>query len=126
MAETLVDPSKCTLDGRGAQNAGVSKLAQFSINIPQSGGKPPEFEVKAELKSLVDGSTVQVQVIGKGSGMYDGTYTPIIRGRQHLSVEVNGEPVAGSPYPVFVTLPLTHLRNPVKIISEVTYPLYLT
>ena len=80
MAETLVDPSKCTLDGHGAQNAEVSKLAQFSINIPQSGGKPPEFEVKAELKSLVDGSTVQVQVIGKGSGMYDGTYTPIIRG----------------------------------------------
>ena len=47
-------------------------LSSQSIS-PNPGVNHLEFEVKAELKSLVDGSTVQVQVIGKGSGMYDGT-----------------------------------------------------
>ena len=74
MAETLVDPSKCTVDGPGVQNAEVSTLAHFSINIPHTSGKPePELEVRAELKSLVDDSTT-VQVTEKGSGIYDGTY----------------------------------------------------
>ena len=127
MAETLVDPSKCTVDGPGVQNAEVSTLAHFSINIPHTSGNPePELEIRAELKSLVDDSTVQVQVIERGSGIYDGTYVPTMRGHHHLSVEVNGEPIIGSPYPVFVTIPLTRLRNPVRIMNEVELPQYIT
>ena len=125
MAE-LVDPWKCTMDGPGVQNAEVGELAQFSINIPLTSDDQPRVEVMGKLISAVDGSTVEVQVVGKGKGIYQGAYSPVIRGRHYLNVEVNGEPIIGSPLSVFVTIPPTNLRNPVRIIGEVTRPHYIT
>ena len=125
MAE-LVDPWKCTMDGPGVLNAEVGKLSQFSINIPYTSDDQPRVEIMGELISAVDGSTVEVQVVGKGKGIYEGAYSPIIRGRHYLNVKVNGEPIFGSPFSVFVTIPPTDLRNPVRIIGEVTFPVYIT
>ena len=48
-----------------------------------------------------------------------------VRGRQELIVSANGVEVAGSPFPVFVSIHPTQLGKPVRVITGVKSPRYL-
>ena len=79
--------------------------------------------IQAELQSLADlASSVQADVVGKGSGVYHFTYTPQIRGRHDLAVKVNGQDIAGSPFRVFVKIHPTQLGPLVRTITRVREP----
>ena len=79
--------------------------------------------IRAELQSLADpASSMQVDVVGKGAGVYHITYTPRVRGRHDLVVKVNSQGIAGSPFRVFVKIHPTQLGPPVQTITGVNQP----
>ena len=79
--------------------------------------------IQAELQSLADpASSVQADVVEKGVGVYHITYTPRARGRHDLTVKVNGQDIAGSPFRVFVKIHPTQLGPPVRTITGVNQP----
>ena len=79
--------------------------------------------IRAELQSLADpASSVQANVVGKGAGVYHITYTPWVRGRHDLTVKVNSQGIAGSPFRVFVKIHPTQLGPPVRTITGFKEP----
>ena len=113
----------------------LGEVFRISFTLPSSFqlGKPStavlkiphrqKQTIRAELQSLADpASSVQADVVGKGAGIYHITYTPRVRGRHDLSVKVNGQHIAGSPFLVFVKIHPTQLGPPVRTITGVNQP----
>ena len=94
---------------------------QFIIDPNDTSHKPMQCP-EAELKSLVDGSTIQAQVIKTGKGLYEVTYQPKVRGRHELCVHVNGKLISGSPFPVFAKMPPSLLGKPVSVVDGLRHP----
>ena len=119
-----IDPSKCTASGEGMKSAEVSKECGFSLIPKLTNGKRAKREcaVDYHLKSLVDGTIVKCRVDRREGNEYRISYTPTTRGRHELTVTVNGQEVAGSPFPVFVSIHPSKLGKPVKIIPGLNYP----
>ena len=80
-----------------------------------------EQQVTAELRSNMDGSITSTSVAHKTPDTYEVSYQPDTRGRHLLNVTVNGEPVQGSPFLVYVRqAPL--LGKPVRVITGLKDP----
>ena len=94
------------------QNAEVGKTSQVMVN---TGTK--QTHVRSHLKSVADGSTIQCQVEPVKGGEYHVQFTPTVRGRHQLTVTLNGQEVAGSPLPVFVSIHPSQLGKPVRVIT---------
>lgn len=70
--------------------------------------------VDATFKSLANPDVATpVQIVPKGTGVYEIHYVPAIRGRHDLVVKVNSENIPGSPFRVFVKVPPLQLGTPV-------------
>ena len=111
-----VDPAKSTVQGDGVKSAEINKLSKVTLHTVSPIGKPHKkpVVVKAKLTTISSGSVVEAKVKQGQSGTYEIEYTPCVRGRHQLEVTVNGLPVAGSPFPVLVNIPLTQLGKPIK------------
>ena len=86
----------------------VGKMSQTNFSI----GKPTKRQacrVECHLKSLATKATTKCQVEHIHGNEYCIQYTPTIRGRHELIVNVNGQEVAGSPFPVLVSIHPTQL-----------------
>ena len=120
----LADPTKCTAEGPGTKVAEVSKSAQFTVRTMYQNGQLCRIEqrVEAELNSVVNNSGIHAKVTSKGRGVYEVTYSPVVRGRHTLIVKVNGTQIAGSPFQVFTKIHPTQLGKPVRLIKGVCYP----
>ena len=90
---------------------------RLSFSIP-SFEKNDSTIVRAAVRTVAD-NTCMPLCVSRDSKI---SFTPVIRGRHELIVEVNGMHVTGSPFPLFVTIPLEQLRNPVRIISDLKAP----
>ena len=66
------------------------------------------------------------EVTEKEKGIYLVSYCPKVRGRHKLNLLVKQQPIAGSPFDVFVEHPPTQLGKPVRIIKGVEYPCALS
>ena len=121
---TLADPSKCRAEGPGMEGAVTNTPTQLVLHTVYSNGQPcrEKQSIRAELKSMVDGSVVVAEVTEKEKGSYLVSYCPKVRGRHRLSLLVNQQPIAGSPFSVFVEHPPTQLGKPVRIIQGVEKP----
>ena len=121
-----LDPSKCTVVCKGAENAEVGKSSEVDITVLTNlaNGKPTKQKcvVECHLKSLVDGSSGKCKVDQVKGHEYRIQYTPTVRGRHELSVTVNGVEVADSPFPVFASIHPNQLGKPVRVISGVNHP----
>ena len=119
-----LDPSKCTVACKGAENAEVSKSSEVTVLTNLANGKPTKQKcvIECHLKSLVDGSSGKCKVDQVKGHEYRIQYTPIVRGRHELSVTVNGVEVADSPFPVFASIHPNQLGKPVRVISGVSGP----
>eukprot|EP00731_Ephydatia_muelleri_P022275 Em0014g866a len=83
--------------------------------------------ITANLTSLVDSSVLPVTVVSKqGTAMYEASYHPQVRGRHQLSVEVNGNPISGNPFPVYVSIPPSQLKKQERAFGGVAGALHLT
>ena len=119
---TLVpDPSKCRAEGPGMEGAVTNTPTQLVVHTVYSNGQPcrEKQSIRAELNSMVDGSVVVAEVTEKEKGSYLVSYCPKVRGRHKLNLLVNQQPIAGSPFDVFVEHPPTQLGEPVRIIKGV-------
>ena len=117
---TAVDPAKCTVDLTAPAEVGKPYVGTLTTRL--SNGKPNnrKCKVTCHIKSLCDGVTTDCVIDKDGPGRYSIQYTPTVRGRHELTVLINGHHVAGSPFPVYVSIHPTQLGKPVKIWTGLT------
>ena len=129
IAPLPVDATKCVVTGEGVKSAEVNIMSEFRVFAKLSNGKLAKktCSIQSNLKSLSPkaNSNTECQVDGIQGGEYRIQYTPTVRGRHELIVTVNGQEVAGSPFPVFVSIHPTQLGEPVHTITGLTRPWYL-
>ena len=82
--------------------------------------------MSCSLKSLYNNSITECKVGQTGAGQYSIQCTPTVHGRHELTVSVDGQQVAGSPFPVFVSIPPTQLGKPVKVWKNINRPTGIT
>ena len=123
LGQVDVEPLNCRVE-----DAEVNKPAEFSLQLADSLDRVMEAPcvVEVEVKSLVDGSVSLATVDSASNGICQVTYTPVIRGRHSISVQLNGREVVGSPFAMFARLPPTQLKNPVKHFCEIQAPYGIT
>ena len=96
------------------ETCSVDESAQVSVKVPQSVGT----NVQVQLKSLADPSCAMLaSVVPTNADTYAITFTPRVRGRHDLTVTVNGNEIAGSPFRVFVKIHPTQQGQPVRTIT---------
>ena len=75
-------------------------------------------DISADLKYVVNPEpSVKCRIIENGIGMYSIRFNPQVRGRHDLIVKVNNEEITGSPFRVFVKVPLSQLGQNVREIG---------
>ena len=121
-----VDPAKCTVDLTAPAEVGKPYVGTLTTRL--SNGKPSNRKCKitCHIKSLYDGVTTNCVIDEDGPGRYSIQYTPTVRGRHELTMLINGHHVAGSPFPVYVSIHPTQLGKPVKIWTSLTRPCGIT
>ena len=108
-----------TILGEMESTCQLGETMQVTIAAPTA----QSTDIHAQLQCLVDpASSVQADVVGKGAGVYHITYTPQIRGRHDLTMKVDGQYIAGSPFRVLVKIHPTQLGPPVRTITGVNRP----
>ena len=107
----------------GIESAEVDKMSEFLMVTALPDGKPTKQPgvVECRLHSLAKDSITKCTVDLIQGGEYRIQYTPTVRGRHELIVAVNGHEVAGSPFPVFVSIHPTQLGKPVQVITEMRF-----
>ena len=117
-------PIECKVEGEGVKTAEINKLSELSVIIKLSNGKnvKQKYGVDCHLKTLANGSTVKCKVNLIQDNEYLIQFTPTIRGRHELVLTVNGQELAGSPFPVFVSFSPTQLDKPVRVIRGLNSP----
>ena len=115
---------ECRAEGPGIEGAVTNTPTQLVVHTFYSNRQPcrEKQSIRAELRSMVDGSIVVAEVTEKEKGSYLVSYCPKVRGRHKLILLVNQQPIAGSPLDVFVEHPPTQLGKPVCIIDELERP----
>ena len=118
------DPQKCTVVGQGLELAETGQQAHFEVHLADMDGDPctTEQQVTAKLRSLVDSSVTPTSVAHKTQDIYEVSFQPNTRGRHKLCVQVNDEPVQGSPFLVYVRQAPHLLGKPVRVIKELDNP----
>ena len=113
-----VYPSKYKAEGPGMEGAVTNTPTQLVVHTVYSNGQPcrEKQSIRAELKYS---SVVVAEVTEKEKGSYLVSYCPKVRGCHELNLLVNQQPIAGSPFDVFVEHPPTQLGKPVRIIKDV-------
>ena len=100
--------------------------AQFQVYLKDALGEPchltSDVNIVAHLTSLVDGSTTNATLESYTPAISTLSYKPTQRGRHHLTVSVNGEEIANSPYSRYVQHPPAQLGHLVRIIEGLNSP----
>ena len=110
-------PAKCTVSGEGVKAAELNTISEASLTTTKILCK-----VDCHLKSLSNGSIIECHVDRTGARNYSIQYTPTVHGRCELTVSVDGQQVADSPFPVFVSVPVAQLGRPVRVWHGVSGP----
>ena len=121
-----VDPAKCTVDLTAPAEVGKPYVGTLTTRL--SNGRPTnrKCKVTCHIKSLYNGVTADCVIDEDGLGRYSIQYTPTIRGCHELTVLINDHHVAGSSFPVYVSIHPTQLGKPVKISTGITNPFDIT
>ena len=117
LTQLYIAPAKCTVSGEGAKAAVINTVSEASLTTTKR-----NCEVDCHLKSLSNGSIIKCHVDQTGGRNYSIQYTPTVRGRWELTVSVDGQQVADSPFPVFVSIPVAQLGSPVSVCCGLSLP----
>ena len=123
-----IDPTKCTVTFGIDNVSEVNRLcgATLAVRLTNNQQTNRNFEITSQMKSLYNGGIADSNVSSTGSDQYSIKYTPTVRGRHELTVSVDGQQVAGSPFPVFVSIHPTQLGKPVKVWNDLYFPIGIT
>ena len=126
--QLLIDPAKCTVTMGVSTKHEVNKTCNATLVTRLSSNKISRrhFKVSCSLRSLYNNVSTECKVGHTGAGQYSIQCTPTVRGRHELTVSVDWQEVAGSPFPVFVSIPPTQLGKPVKVWKNLTKPTDIT
>ena len=124
----LIDLAKCTVTMDDTTKHKVKKISNATLVTRLSSNKilRRHCKVSCSLRSLYNNVITECKVGQTGAGQYSIQCTPTVRGRHELTVSVDGQQVAGSPFPVFVSIPPTQLGKPVKVWKNFTEPTGIT
>ena len=121
----LTSPEKCYATGEGLEVAKLGKKATAVLHVVDQKGKDCDTPVKILTCELVTGSTGEKVVCSvkktEANGQYKLSYQATSR-RSWLHIQVEGEHIKGSPFPVFVKLPVQKLGTPIEIITGLKNP----
>ena len=123
-----IDPAKCTVTMEDSTKHEVNKTSHATLVTRLSSNKilRRHYKVSCSLRSLYNNVITECKVGQTGADQYSIQCTPTVRGRHELTVSVDGQQVAGSPFPVFVSILPIQLGKPVKVWTNVTYPTGIT
>ncbi|KAL3686163.1 hypothetical protein R1sor_004185 [Riccia sorocarpa] len=101
-----VDPGRCTAAGTGVGGGAAGAAASFVVVTKDSDGRRvghggAYIRVRITPGVGVGGAEQEAVVKDHGDGTYTVTYAVAKRGDYMVSVECNGHPILGSPFPVF-------------------------
>ena len=104
VAVSNTDPLQSVAEGKGLQEADIGTEAQFVITTKDSDGKQcydddDQIIVKVQTPS---GEELDHKIKHDKDGEYCVTYTPDCVGQHDVVIAVNGQPLTGSPWRVFV------------------------
>ena len=119
-----IDPAKCKVTMEDSTKHEVNRTSIVTLVTRLSSNKISRrhCKVSCSLRSLFNDVITECKVDQTGAGQYSIQCTPTVRGRHELTVSVDGQPVAGSPFPVFVSIPPTQLGKPIKVWANLTWP----
>ena len=119
-----IDPAKCTVAMGDITKHEVNKTSNATLVTRLSSNKIARrhCKVSCSLRSLYNNVITECKVDQNGASQYSIQCTPTVRGCHELTVSVDGQQVAGSPFPVFVSIPPTQLGKPVKVWRNLTKP----
>ena len=97
-------PKYCKAIGEQVESAQKNNPAKFMVQLADAESDPcvTVQEVTAELKSLMDGSITNADVVSQTPATYEVPYQPKKSGEHKLIVKVNGMQIHGSPFTLFV------------------------
>ena len=121
LTQLSIAPAKCTVSGEGAKAAVLNTISEASLITTKSNCK-----VDCHLKSLSNGSIIKCNVDHTAARNYCIQYTPTVRGRCELTVSVDGQQVADSPFPMFVSVPVAKLGKPISVWHGLSHPTGVT
>ena len=123
-----IDPAKCTVTMGDSTKHEVNKTSHATLVTRLSSNKISRrhCKVSCSLRSLYSKVITECKVGQTGAVQYSIQCTPTVRGRHELTVSVDGQQVAGSPFPVFVSIPPTQLGKPVKVWTSLAWPTGIT
>ena len=110
LTQPSIAPAKCTVSGEGAKAAVLNTISEASLTTTKRNCK-----VDCHLKSLSSESIIKCNVDQTGTRNYSIQYTPTVHGRCELTVSVDRQQMADSPFPVFVSVPVAQLGRPVSV-----------
>jgi len=119
-----LDSTKCTVKGEGAKVAVVDQLASLTLTANKLTNNyltKRTATVAGELQSLYDRSVVKCNVKPLDPGEYLVQYSPTVRGHHQLTLTMNGDQVAGSPFAVFASIQPSQLGVPVRVFNDLHY-----
>ena len=117
LTQLSIAPVKCTVSGEGAKAAVLNTISEASLTTTKI-----KCKVDCHLKPLSNESIIKCHVGQTGARNYSIQYTPTVRGRCELTVSVDGQQVADSPFPVFVSVLISQLGRPVSVWRGVSWP----
>ena len=116
-----------TMTGEGIKSAEVNKRSEFSVVAKLSNGDQirRKLPLECRLKSLAKGVITKCQIDFIKGKEYRIQYTPTVRGRHEVVLTAGGQEIAGSPFPVFISIHPTQLVKPVRTITVTVKPSYV-
>lgn len=118
-AYQVTDLSKCTVEG--FQPTPSLLLPVHAVLHIRAGNGEVCSEKKAVNIALVNESMGFIMpctiLFHSSPGVYEFSYCAVYRGRHSLVVEVDGQPIPGSPFNVFAAIPCTQLGRPHRAIE---------
>ena len=119
------DPSQCQVTGKGLETAVVGEKSTVILQTMDFSSEPCSHPIKSlecVLVSEITGSRVVGNVERRGQDQYKIRYQPIMKGKHHLNIKVDGQHIRGSPFSVTVKLPVEKLGNPILTIDRMEGP----
>ena len=119
LCRTKVKPTQLaviyTITGEGIKSAEVNKRSEFCVTANLSNGIQirRKLPLECRLKSLAKGVSTKCQMDLVKGNKYRIQYTPTVRGHHEVVLTAGGQEIAGSPFPVFVSIHPTQMVKPV-------------
>ncbi len=111
-----MDPEKCIAVGAGVEVGETGKANVFDVQLVLINSRPCTTPLQPTV-DLKPKPTRPVIAINRSPAVYEVSYQPSTHGRHELNVQVNGTPIQGSPFQVYVRQSPHLLDQPVKLVK---------